>query len=73
MPPVLQRHRVLVRRSPREQKPRLPDPTVKPSTDFPDRTIIDYRGYSRRFSDWLSTDAKIRKQLRDLEEVLREL
>jgi hypothetical protein len=25
---------------------------------------------TRRFSDWLSTDAKIRKQLRDLEEVL---
>jgi hypothetical protein len=25
---------------------------------------------TRRFSDWLSTDARIRKQLRDLEEVL---
>jgi putative transposase len=26
---------------------------------------------TRRFSDWLSTDAKIRKQLRDLEELLQ--
>ncbi len=26
---------------------------------------------TRRFSDWLSADAKIRKQLRDLEEVLQ--
>ena len=26
---------------------------------------------TRRFSEWLSTDAKIRKQLRELEEVLQ--